>query len=196
MWPNEPRKFPPPPSSEGGSVKFLFLDIDGVLNPHEKLSTGYCGICRERAALLNKVLDAVPDVQIVISSAWRYMMLNGSMGLKGFEFMLLIHGIRCRDRVHGHTCADGDVCEEPPHDDVETWRKIGLTMRAAQISRYVAEHGAATFAVVDDLPIDVPNLVLTDSAVGLTEAHVDLLIGILKGSAATEHASEDGKGRE
>lgn len=160
-------------------MKVLFLDIDGVLNPHERMATGYCGICRERAGHLNRILATVPDAHIVISSAWRYMILNGSMTLRGFEFLLLIHGVCCHGRLHGHTCADGDICEEPPHDDMEAWREIGLAMRAGQISRYVAEHGVVRFAVLDDLPIDVPNLVLTQSGIGLTAAEADKVIELL-----------------
>lgn len=163
-------------------MKALFLDIDGVLNGHEPLASGYAGICRERAAHLNAILDSSTDVRIVITSAWRYMILNGNMTLKGFEYLLLVSGVRCLGRIHGHTCADGDVCDEPPHDDVETWSRIGLQMRAGQIQRYIEQHGVTQFVVLDDLPLDVPNLVLTERHVGLTADHVANVVAMLNGS--------------
>ncbi len=53
-------------------MKIIFLDIDGVINPWrtpEKDSSGRFG----RVALDNfkQILDAVPDVLIVITSTWR-----------------------------------------------------------------------------------------------------------------------------
>lgn len=88
--------------------KILFLDIDGVLNAHRQLPSGYCGIDRAKAEWLNAVLYFVPDAKLVISSAWRYMMLRGDMTLKGFEYLLLVHGVNCRERLHGYTEADPD----------------------------------------------------------------------------------------
>lgn len=54
-------------------MKFLFLDIDGVLNCEQTTERykKYRGICPERVARLNKICEAVPDVQIVLSSTWR-----------------------------------------------------------------------------------------------------------------------------
>jgi len=66
-------------------MKLLFLDIDGVLNDHAKLESGYCGIRHDKASLLNRILDAVPDVQLVISSAWRYLTVRSLIGLSEME---------------------------------------------------------------------------------------------------------------
>lgn len=160
-------------------MKLLFLDIDGVLNGHEKLPSGYCGIRHELASRFNRILDSVPDVQIVVSSAWRYMMLRGDMQVKGFEYLLLVHGVKCHNRVHGHTVADGAVCDEPDHSDVERWKLIGLKMRAAQINLYMQSVSVTTFVVLDDLPLDVPNLVQTCGETGLREPDVDRAIAYL-----------------
>lgn len=73
-------------------MKILFLDIDGVLNNHEKLESGYCGISQPQAHHLNLILDTFPDLKLVISSAWRYMTFRGDMTLRGFEMLLQICG--------------------------------------------------------------------------------------------------------
>src|SRR4051812_43157756 len=72
--------------------KYLFLDIDGVLNNHVKMDNGYCGIDARRMRLLGQLVDRVPRVKIYLVSAWRYMILSGDMTLAGFKNMLLTHG--------------------------------------------------------------------------------------------------------
>lgn len=148
-------------------MKLLFLDIDGVLNNHTPLESGYNGICQHRARLLNIILESVPDLQIVVSSAWRYMILEGAMTLKGFAHLLAIHGIKSHGRMHGHTEADVHPDNQPPHSDRDAWNEMGLRLRAEQINRYVAQHKPEKWAVLDDLPLVIGNLFQTDSAVGL-----------------------------
>lgn len=169
-------------------MKLLFLDFDGVMNDHTKLPSGYSGIQHDKVPHLNKILDSVPDVQIVVSSAWRYHILNGEMTLTGFMGMLLVHGIKCRDRLYGHTKADGELIQdEPGNFDVEAWSRAGLKWRASQIQDFITEFMRTEghfpeFAVLDDLPIDVGHLVQTDPAIGITEEHADRVIAILQGA--------------
>lgn len=165
------------------ATRLLFLDIDGVLNGHEALESGYCGISHERASILNRVLSAVPDVQIVVSSAWRYMILEGAMTLKGFSYVLSMHGVLAYGRMHGHTDADVHPDEQPDHFDRETWKRLGLTWRAEQIRSYLSRHPVERWAVIDDLPLEIENLVQTDGNVGLTDADAERLIAILTDGA-------------
>lgn len=160
-------------------MAILFLDIDGVLNTHTALPSGYCGIDRERARILNWILFEVPELKLVISSAWRYMMIRGDMTLKGFEYLLLVHGIACHDRLHGRT--DADPVVEPCHFDAEAWRTSGLKWRASQINNYVRRHGIMRYAVVDDLDLQVSNFVRIDDAVGLSQHDAVRVIEMLKG---------------
>jgi hypothetical protein len=165
-------------------TKLLFLDLDGVLNGHEKHpDSHYCGMRPDLVQRLNRVLYAVPDAKIVISSAWRYMILEGAMTLKGFQYLISIHGVAAWDRLHGHTAADVPPDEQPSHGDVETWAANGLRWRNEQIAAYVAEHKPTRWAVVDDLPLSVPNFVQTDGTIGLTDADADRLIAILSDGA-------------
>jgi len=57
-------------------VKILFLDIDGVLNwsgTKERVhNRQFIGIDPEMVARFNRIVDAHPDLKIVISSTWRH----------------------------------------------------------------------------------------------------------------------------
>lgn len=74
----------------------LFLDIDGVLNRHEPHPNRFCGIAADLMTNFNTVVETVPSVQIVVASAWRYMILDGSMNLTGFANLMQSHGLSRR----------------------------------------------------------------------------------------------------
>lgn len=60
-------------------MKVLFLDIDGVLN-HQNTKDrvcGFVGLDPELIAIFNKIVDAVPDLKIVVSSTWRKSVMPG-----------------------------------------------------------------------------------------------------------------------
>lgn len=153
-------------------LKILFLDIDGVLNDHSRFPNRWSGISRSQVELLNRVLAAVPDLQIVLSSAWRYRFDNAYL----VEGLLCCHGMDCFERVHGVTERDPIPDGHPSFDDTEWWSAMGLKWRAKQIREYLQEHPAARYAVLDDLPIDIEHLIQTDGKVGLTEGIVEALI--------------------
>lgn len=162
-------------------MQLIFLDIDGVLNWHQKLpGSMYSGITLALAGKFNRLLTSVPESKIVISSSWRYLILRGEMTLKGFEMLLQICGVNCRGRVIAHTIADGEIQDEPAHDDPEAWHLAGLAMRRGQILKMLEELKPTHFVVLDDLPLaGVPNLVQTDGQVGLTDRDVDRAIQML-----------------
>lgn len=145
-------------------MKLLFLDIDGVLNDHSTLPSGLCGIDPGAAAMLNYILDSCPDVEVVVSSAWRYYVHNGIITLQGFEMVLRTHGLKVNKRLHGITAPDAESFKaedhEPPFDQ-EYWQARGLRWRAEQIRAYAQEHQPESFVVLDDLPLDMPELVCT-----------------------------------
>lgn len=160
-------------------MKILFLDIDGVLNDHGQMMNLYCGIHRDKVDLLNEVIDAT-DCYIVISSAWRYMMLGGEMTVQGFEYMLLSHGLKCHNRIIGHTPSDEDV--DTRGKQITEWINIILpeVLQEKGISSYKA-------VVVDDLDkekgIQITEsghvLVQTNGKIGLTDENVNRIIEIL-----------------
>lgn len=145
----------------------IMLDLDGVINDHEQLPSGYCGSRRDCVDQLNRILRET-DAEIVISSAWRYM-IPYAMGLRGFTYLLQTHGVDCHDRIIGVTCRDEDL--EP---------------RGLQIRHWLNEHGGdRRYVVLDDLDEGITEaghpFVQTDGTRGLTAMDADQAIAILKG---------------
>lgn len=159
----------------------LFLDMDGVLNDHTPLASRYCGTNPRCVAALNHVLDEIPSLKIVVSSAWRYMILKEQMTLAGFEMLLLTHGVKCFERIIGHTAADGRIEDEPHHhDEPERWIAAGLKWRRKQIYDWVDQHQPTHWVVVDDLPLDMPELIQTDGRRGLTSWEAAYIVNAFK----------------
>ena len=144
----------------------LFLDIDGVLNGHvfhpQAQSNTIDPAC---VAHLNKVI-ADTDCALVISSAWRYMVLLGSMTLKGFEHLLRTHGVNAKGRVIGTT---GRGEENGNHND-----------RVRLIRNWLKENPTKQWAVVDDMNVGMERLVQTSGSIGLTGADAERLISMLR----------------
>lgn len=88
----------------------IFLDIDGVLNNHAALRDGINSIDRQNMEQLN-ILVRATGAKIVISSAWRYMILGGAMTIDGFRYMLMTHGLTSEAKIIGHTVSDEQVSE-------------------------------------------------------------------------------------
>ena len=89
-------------------MKYIFLDFDGVLNDHTVYENGYTGTKPSCVRVLNSVLREYPDTKLVIISSWRYLVHSGQMTLKGFESLMLTHGINAHNRVIGLTREDRD----------------------------------------------------------------------------------------
>lgn len=159
---------------------FIFLDIDGVLNDHTRHANGYCGMTDRCVTAFNRVLADVPEAKIVLTSAWRYACLSLEMSSKGFEIMMLTHGVAAKDRVRGCTASDEAVCGEGQSRE---WLKAhGVEIRCTQIDWYLKAdiNHCAACVVIDDLDLSLPNFVRTDGDTGLTEADADKVIGILQ----------------
>lgn len=121
--------------------KLLFLDIDGVLNGHQKNPAGVCGIDPYCAELLNHIIE-VTDCQLVITSAWRYLIHSGSMTTTGFERMLQTHGVKAYKRIAGLTRTDADVSDK--HE------------RGKQISDWLRRKNCIYCVVDDDGELGIP----------------------------------------
>lgn len=156
----------------------LFLDIDGVLNNHRMTQSGYNTIDENKCTCLNYVLRAYPNLKIVISSAWRYMILDGNMTLKGFEYMLLKSGLCCNGRVIG--CTERDPHDGIAHDDAERWSQMGLKHRVDQIQTYLEDSGNPPYVVLDDLRLKIPNFIQTFPNTGLDLTHIDRIIEVIE----------------
>lgn len=173
------------------SDKYLFLDVDGVLNtfgthgddcaelPPALLSLAlreatsdaymrhlrynYMAILDGKIALLNEVLRAVPEVQLVMSSDWRR---NFSLGIQNELF-------KARGLIKPFVSYTLIFPKAERGDEIEAW----LDDHADGVANTV-------FAVVDDQSRDnlIPvrhRLITTGSWVGLLPEHVTALINML-----------------
>lgn len=149
----------------------IFLDIDGVLNDHTiHPRILYCTIEKAIALRLDRILVET-DASIVLTSAWRYLVHDGSMRLDGLRYLLNSHWID-GDRLIGITRPD---------------RSASLTDRGQQITEWLAEHGSRPYIVIDDMDLEITAcghpLVLTDGRNGLSDQDVEQAIGILRAAS-------------
>ena len=150
-------------------MKVLFLDIDGVLNDsHFNPAAESSSLSGPAVTRLNQILRAT-GAKLVLSSSWRYLILDRAMTLQGFEYLLRTHGVD-KGSLIGHTGPD-DADETQPG-------------RAVQIRRWLQDHhDVSAWAALDDhlleLGDDSWRQVKTDGQVGLTEANAAAVIDIL-----------------
>jgi hypothetical protein len=162
----------------------LFLDIDGVLNAHEKHPNGYRGIKPECVYRLNRII-AETGAMVVISSSWRYMLHGAAVTLAGFRYLLLIHGLSRDAVIIGFT--ERDEVVRGRGEQILEWIRPWLWPSRP---RYVVLDDGSdsapgpheTRTLTESLTkFHAGHLVLTDGSVGLTDADADRAIAILKG---------------
>lgn len=135
---------------------YLFLDIDGVLNDHSLNAAGYCTIDFDKMKLLNSIVKLNTD--IILSTAWRYMIHSGECTIKGFENWLRCFGFV--GYIHGYTERDEIIKD-----------------RSEQISKYVKDFNIKSYAIIDDLDLNISEnhqdrFVQTDGKIGITDKEV------------------------
>jgi hypothetical protein len=146
-------------------MQLIYLDIDGVLNGHERHGNGYCGMYPERVEIFNSVLRRLPGCKIVVSSSWRYMVHGGSMNVEGLENLFKTHGLLCHGRILGITEPDTSADE----------------LRSVQILRDVSGRNPERWAAIDDMRLDLPesNFVKTNGEVGIVPTDAERLVSLL-----------------
>lgn len=141
----------------------IFLDIDGVLN---RITTGPSKFEPGCVRAFNKILRAVPEAKVVLSSAWRHL-IGSTFTQESFVYMLYTHGLMVRGRFLGHT--ERETAE--------------VTPRSKQIYNWVEMNGVDRFVAIDDLPLGMPEHYQTDAAEGLTMEDADAIIKMLTEAA-------------
>lgn len=148
-------------------IPYLFLDIDGVLNRNDDSPVLIDQMC---VSNLNLILREIKPT-VILSSAWRYMILRGWMTSEGFRQLLISHGVSGEIKIVGTT--DRDPTEDELHPTIPASR--GLL-----ISKAVQDFGAVNYVVIDDYDDRIRHcghrLVLTDPHAGLTTADAKLAI--------------------
>ena len=160
----------------------IFVDVNGVLNDHTPHENGYCGIESRLAYHLNRILR-LTAAEIVVSSAWRYMMFDRQMTCRGFGNLLATHGVDAIDRIAGFTGRDTMIPDE-------AGQLVPMpNERGVQISQWLKRHDRPErrYVVIDDLDLGITEaghpFVQTNGKVGLTVADADRAIEILTGRA-------------
>jgi hypothetical protein len=145
-------------------MKIVFLDFDGVLNtllPHENHGPFSKAACSH----VNTLLHKVPDLRIVISSAWRH------------------HGIDyCRKALQEHGIDPIRVIDTTPLNE-----EIGRFDRNKEIKTWLEAHPEIVhFVILDDyfsMPSFRNKFVKTNQYVGFTEADLQKALEILDGQS-------------
>jgi hypothetical protein len=166
-------------------MKLIFLDIDGVLNSHEwDELAGSTDICPELMKRLNDIV-AETKAGVVISSAWRYMILGGAMTLDGFDYLMRTHGSHFK--IIGHTKDEekclhcGFVNKAGPYckNCEKTTTRGNLIAAWRKENNHIEE-----YVVIDDMDLDLSSthpFVQTQGDVGLSDENVNKAIEILSG---------------
>ena len=148
-------------------MKTLFLDFDGVLNSDKSWNKyrpeTWKHIDPDAMANLREILEAVPDLKIVISSTWRRMMT-----IDEFRKFLSKWGIS----------------EEVVIDYTPNGKHLSDDIRGHEIAGWLTLHPNVTKFVIldDDNDMDelMDNLIQTDHKIGLTEKDVKRVVDKLK----------------
>lgn len=155
-------------------MRILFLDVDGILNRHIAYpQNGYCGIEPECLAQFNRIIEAVPDLGVVLSSAWRYQVLGRATTLLGFNYLLLTHGVDKRLQLVGCTPSDEDI--RGRGRQIEAW-----------LQEYSSFYDVTQYAILDDetahdfTPLWT-HLIRCNGSEGLTCERANLTINKLRG---------------
>jgi hypothetical protein len=183
-------------------MKVIFLDIDGVLNHDQTRDRigGYLGLNPGMIKRFNRIIEACPDVKIVISSTWRHSYSHGVYeDFDGLVKLLKERGLQ--GDIIGHTPFP---VSSPPGG----WLSLGHTpyrTRGAEIRLYLDAHPEVEhFLILDDATegmkpnkaphhdpvtdtyfdmateIDLrPHWIQTSSANGLKDSHVGRAIKML-----------------
>ena len=159
------------------SQPYLFLDIDGVLNRNDLSAVLINQQCVEN---LNVILREVQPL-VILSSAWRYMILNGSMTLAGFHHMMVTHGVTGLLKLVGTTDPDPTELEIDPTIPAS---------RGLLIAKAVQQFGVKNYVVIDDDDDRIRKyghpLILTQGNLGLTCADAKDAIDILRRGQVSE----------
>jgi HAD domain in Swiss Army Knife RNA repair proteins len=145
----------------------IFMDIDGVLNTHNTHSVFGCNtIDKILASRFNEILEFT-QAEWVLSSAWRYMALAGSMNLDGLKNLFFSHWVDA-SRLIGVTRKDISKERMDRGPQIKDWLVLNKVPNQRPI------------IVIDDLDLEIISsrlpLWLVDGKIGLTNKDVSNII--------------------
>lgn len=171
----------------------VFLDIDGVLNGHQfNKASGCYTINRACVNAFNKIFELGLQLDFVISSAWRYMILGKAMTYEGFSYMMFTHGVDRRFRLMSITDSDEETIKNHNLDPSQLYERT--TVRDLQVADSVSMFdgildGEKLFLVIDDLNLNVPKgcgFIRTDGNVGFTRDNFTSFVKLIEENGGFE----------
>ena len=147
-------------------MKYIFLDVDGVLNNARTTAVspeGWAGISSGLVKRLSEIAEEA-HARIILTSTWKQSYTE--------DYMYLLKKLR----QHRLDVA-GKIKE--PNDDV--------LLRGKGIKAFLSEHDCESYVILDDEVFDykeeniLDHAVITDPKEGLTKNDVEKAIGILNG---------------
>lgn len=157
-------------------MKYIFLDVDGVLNnarTQARSPEGYVGISSGLVKRLSKIVEAT-DAQIVLTSTWK------TCDGKDYNYLK-------RKLMQYHLYLVGKTKE--PNDSL--WH------RGKGIKAYLEEHECDEYVILDDECFDfreeeiLNHAVITNANKGLTKEDVDKAINVLCGKLVNPEEYND-----
>ena len=155
-------------------MKYIFLDIDGVLNNERTVTRspdGYVGISDSLTKRLEKIIKAT-GASVVLTSTWKD--LSSPEDLAYMKMRLKRHFAAPIGKTH----------------------EKNLSLRGLGIKEFLKEHECEQFVILDDFTFDfekeglTDHLVLTNETDGLTEEDVERAIRILNGDLEANNYKE------
>lgn len=160
-------------------MKYIFLDIDGVLNNDKTMTRspdGYVGISDSLCKRLEIIIKET-DAKVILTSSWK-----DNSSPQDLAYM--------RKRLNRHLALPIGQTHE---------KRAGL--RGTGINDYLKDHPCDEFVILDDFDFNFyeeglwEHVVLTNPILGLTNENVDDAIKILNGDLSThEHTRLEGWG--
>ena len=161
--------------------RYLFLDIDGVLNTirysnflieHGKEETDEDGALFDPDAIKNlaSIIQNVPDIKIIISSTWRF---------KGWEWMNTLWRKRnLPGKIYSFTPGLEVVCFLDKMNDNNTSSVYPYGTRALEVNEWLRIYACKNplsyrYVIIDDfndfLAMQQDYVIITDPNVGITK---------------------------
>lgn len=132
----------------------ILFDVDGVLNDHRWCHLGGCQIRQQCVEVFNAIVRAT-GAECVMISTWRSKVLREKVTIEGMEWCLRTHGLELSLR---------EVLPKYEDDSVSA--------RSRGVNEWLKKNKPSRFAVLDDLPLEVPNLIRPHPSFGLEPYHV------------------------
>ena len=142
--------------------KFIFLDIDGVLNNtsyHESesdLSYPLSAFCKDNVKAFNDLMKDIPEIKVIISSSWR----------TDFNLQNIFDRIGLNVKIFGITPFISDD-------------------RSAEIKEYLKDKKDYSYCIIDDIDYfdndeQRSHFILINERIGFTDSDIDRVKKILE----------------